>query len=306
MRPVTVLPTSRGPSLHAVQCGPEPAASVALARGECLLDAQGRAGVAWLVLRGRIDVEAAEGSFALGAREWIALDRDSTPQAQLQPGAAVLAVSVSAQRLASLRAERARPVMFLDRGRLSPGQRLRAWRLWRALETAAPLRGAEGAAGTVDDLLGLLHAVQDDLAGKVARCPGHSIARKRQVFLRMQRARLCLEGHAGGALRVAELARRSNFSPWYFTKVFQATYGIGPLQLAGQLRLEHACRLLADTRLPVTEVSLACGFDNPCSFSRAFRARHGITASEYRLRAAPPPPVARMRAMPAQRAWGLR
>lgn len=303
MRPVTVLPTARGPSLQTLRCGNDAPASVALARGECVLDAQGRAGVAWLVLRGRIDVEAAEGSFALGAREWIALDRDSAPQAQLRPGAAVLAVSVSAQRLMALRAERMHPVMFLGRGRLSPGQRLRAWRLWRALETEETARRPEV---LLDGLLQLLHAAQDDLAGQVARCPGHSLTRKRQVFLRMQRARLCLEGHAGGALRVAELARRSNFSPWYFTKVFQALYAIGPLQLAGQLRLEHACRLLADTRLPVTEVSLACGFDNPCSFSRAFRARHGITASEYRLRSLPAPAAVRMPAIPAQGAWGLR
>jgi AraC family transcriptional regulator len=127
-------------------------------------------------------------------------------------------------------------------------------------------------------------ALQAELIDGVIRCPGHSERRKRQIMLRMQRARLCLEGQAGDGLRIAELARRTNFSPWYFSKVFHAIYGIGPLQFAARMRLEHASRLLATTLLSVTDVSAACGFDNPCSFARAFRARFGMTASEHRLR----------------------
>lgn len=32
----------------------------------------------------------------------------------------------------------------------------------------------------------------------------------------------------------------------------------------------------------IGEVAAACGFDNPCSFARAFRTRHGSSASAYR------------------------
>ena len=47
-------------------------------------------------------------------------------------------------------------------------------------------------------------------------------------------------------------------------------------------------QVLVEGRLPVTEVSLASGFESPCSFARAFRARFGVSASEYRLMHARP------------------
>ena len=109
-------------------------------------------------------------------------------------------------------------------------------------------------------LLEFLADLQADLIGRIDRCPGHSDRRRRQVMVRMQRARLCLEGRMDGGLRIGELARRIHFSPWYFSKVFQALYDIGPLQFSVRMRLEHAHRLLATTCLPVTEVSAAVSF----------------------------------------------
>lgn len=40
--------------------------------------------------------------------------------------------------------------------------------------------------------------------------------------------------------------------------------------------------LLRDTDMMVGEVAAASGFDNCCSFARAFRARFGLSASRYR------------------------
>ncbi|MDQ2701694.1 MAG: helix-turn-helix transcriptional regulator [Pseudomonadota bacterium] len=235
--------------------------SLTMAYGHGEMDGAGDCTVLWLVLRGQVRVTSREGDFILGARDWIALGADSAPQALAGSGALLLGVDLS--RAAG------RPPLLPGRGRLGRGERRQALAIWRA-------HGA--------GLLAFLDTLQADLAAGADRCPGHSQRRKRQVLLRMQRARLCLEGQADGGLRIAELASRINFSPWYFSKVFHAVYGIGPQQFAASMRLERASRLLATTTLPVTEVSAACGFDNPCSFARAFRARFGMTASEHRLR----------------------
>jgi len=48
------------------------------------------------------------------------------------------------------------------------------------------------------------------------------------------------------------------------------------------LRLERAADLLRDTDMMVGEVAAASGFDNCCSFARAFRARYGQSASRFR------------------------
>lgn len=236
------------------------------------------AAVFWLVLRGRVDVQAKEGDFALGPGDWIALDGGSVPHLTSRIGALLLGAGLEQ----GLERRLGGRLLFPARGRMPVRARGRALRLWQA--AGALDGGCPGGGMDIDAMLGFLAGLQEELIGRIGRCPGHSERRRRQVMVRMQRARLCLEGRMDGGLRIGELARRIHFSPWYFSKVFQALYGIGPLQFSVQMRLEHARRLLATTCLPVTEVSAACGFDNPCSFARAFRARFGMSASGYRLR----------------------
>lgn len=84
-----------------------------------------------------------------------------------------------------------------------------------------------------------------------------------------------------------DLARMANFSSWYFSKAFHALYGESPQALCARLRLERAAHLLRSTPMMIGDVAAASGFDNCCSFARAFRARYGIPASEYRQRFGP-------------------
>jgi AraC family transcriptional regulator len=100
--------------------------------------------------------------------------------------------------------------------------------------------------------------------------------------MRMQRAWLRLQGNPDRVLRIQDLARGSNFSLWYFTKVFSAVYGIGPQQFGVQVRLEQARDLLCQPALSINEVAAACGFENACSFARTFRSHYHVTATVYR------------------------
>jgi AraC family transcriptional regulator len=116
----------------------------------------------------------------------------------------------------------------------------------------------------------------------VRRCPGRSRSRKRQVFGRMQRAHLYLQGNADRVVRISELADLTSFSNWYFSKAFHALYDESPQALSVRLRLERAAQLLRTTSMMVGEVAAATGFDNCCSFARAFKNHHGVPASRYR------------------------
>ena len=149
--------------------------------------------------------------------------------------------------------------------------------MWRAAR-------ADGNADALRPVLLHIARAQRDLATRVQLCPGRSRSRKRQVFGRMQRARLYLEGHNDRVVRIGELADLTNFSSWYFSKAFQSLYDESPQALSARLRLERAAELLTSTSMTVGEVAASCGFDNCCSFARAFRARHGTTATDYRAR----------------------
>lgn len=226
----------------------------------------------WVAVRGEARLQSREGRFDLKPGDWIALDHDARPTLVASRRALllglVLPVNAHALELPGL------PPLHPGRGRLEPPALRRMLRLWR--EAAA-----EGDTGLAR-LVGSLAAVQAPLEALVERCPGRSMRRKRQVFARMQRARLHLDGHAGMPVRLAELANLCSFSIWHFTKTFQALYGEGPREAIAHARLQQASELLARTTLPVGAVGAACGFENPCSFSRAFRAHYGTTASRYR------------------------
>lgn len=269
--------------------GDESAALLALGRGGSLV-VPTAAATLWLVLRGAAAVECREGRFELAGGQWLSLDRDARPQVDAGARALVLGVALTASMQLQLQ-QSAQAAVFPGLGGAIPGTATTALRLWRR---CAGFARNEVRVRDVDRLpfgqvLRLLAQQQFEYRDLVDRCPGRSLRRKRQVFSRMQRARLYLEGHLDRAVRIAELADLSSVSVWYFTKTFHALYGEGPQAASARLRLAHAAGLLARTRLSVSEVGAACGFENNCSFSRAFRSQYGVPPSLHRLHGAAVP-----------------
>lgn len=236
------------------------------------------------VLRGSAQVDYAEGQLLLSQGEWVALDGDCAPRATGSHDALLLGVQIPvSQRLRQRSGFEAHP----GRGVLARGQRrqaLQAWRQAGAFRQRNRLSAPEPATPALDSIVRHLDSAQADMRALIWRCPGRSHRRRSQVFDRMQRARLFLEGNLDRSVRVPELATRCNVSTWYFTRMFHALYGEGPQAAAARLRLQRAVRLLADPMLSVGEVGMACGFENNCSFSRAFRERFGVSPTGYRQR----------------------
>ncbi len=240
----------------------------------------------WIQVRGRAWVEAKEGRFRLRAGDWIALDRESAPAVQADRGSFCIGVGLDAASLRDF-SELNDAVLYPGRASLSRAELRVALRLWRNCVQAGNVRR------DARPLLLHLADMQHTFASQEQRCPGRSRSRRRQVFGRMQRARLFLEGNSDRVVRVAELAQLTNFSSWYVSKTFQSLYEESPQALAARLRLERAADLLRDTSMMIGEVAAASGFDNCCSFARAFRARFGVSASRYRQEMALPPESAK-------------
>lgn len=235
----------------------------------------------WIQVRGDGWIESREGRFRMRRGDWMAFEKESTPLVQSGPQGLCIGIALDTQALDSLQAL-SDGSLYAGRGRL-PGRELRTLlRLWRAAAES------EGDALSVRPLLLQLAHVQRDLAATVRRCPGRSRSRKRQVFGRMQRARLYLEGNSDRVVRISELADLTSFSSWYFSKAFHALYDESPQALSVRLRLERAAQLLRTTSMMVGEVAAASGFDNCCSFARAFKNHHGVPASRYRSNARRP------------------
>lgn len=231
----------------------------------------------WVQVRGSSWVEAREGRFQLQRGEWLALEKDSRPLVQSDRHGLCIGLSLGSDTLRAL-GRLSDGALYAGRGRLSQRDARTALRLWRDASRPAPLADI----GLLRPLLLHLVSVQCELAARVPRCPGRSRTRKRQVFGRLQRARLFLEGNSDRIVRIGELAELTSFSSWYFSKTFLSLYDESPQAAAARMRIERAAELLESTSMMIGEVAAACGFDNCCSFARAFRARFGVSASRYR------------------------
>lgn len=247
------------------------------------LQTAGTSFTVWIQVRGSAWVEAKEGRFRLRQGHWIAFEKESRPLVQAGRNGLCIGLSLNADAMRML-SELADCGLYAGRGEISRSDMRVALRLWRdALDSDLPAHGLR-------PLLLHLAGLQRSLATHVQRCPGRSRSRKRQVFGRMQRARLYLEGNSHRVVRIGELAELTNFSSWYLSKTFQSLYEESPQSLSARLRLERAADLLRDTDMMIGEVAAASGFDNCCSFARAFRARYGESASRFRESAAKHPP----------------
>ncbi|HEY1727018.1 MAG TPA: helix-turn-helix transcriptional regulator [Candidatus Baltobacteraceae bacterium] len=63
---------------------------------------------------------------------------------------------------------------------------------------------------------------------------------------------------------------------------FKSAFGYTPGDFLRQTRLTAAATLLRKTKMPVSEISAACGFFDQCHFGRSFRETWGVSPSAYR------------------------
>src|SRR5687768_1015713 len=83
-------------------------------------------------------------------------------------------------------------------------------------------------------------------------------------------------------LNLDTLARRFGYSPFHFHRRFKEVVGETPRQYVQRLRLEKAAYKLQITNTRILDMSLALGFNNHETFTRAFRKHFGCTPSWYR------------------------
>ena len=81
---------------------------------------------------------------------------------------------------------------------------------------------------------------------------------------------------------LARLAQRLGVSDRHLRRIFQAEHGVTPLQYLQTRRLLLAKQLLTDTKLPVSQVALASGFQSVRRFNAAFAESYRMSPSRLR------------------------
>ena len=97
-----------------------------------------------------------------------------------------------------------------------------------------------------------------------------------------QAAAGCIDDGALTDSSLAALADRLGVTDRHLRRVFEAEFGVSPVDYAQTQRLLLAKRLLTDTTFPVTEVAMAAGFGSLRRFNTMFRERYRLTPTDVR------------------------
>jgi AraC family transcriptional regulator len=116
--------------------------------------------------------------------------------------------------------------------------------------------------------------------------------RRAEYAARFNRVVDYIQGHLAKAMDLETLAGVACFSPYHFHRLFHGWMGETLHDFIFRLRVERAAAQLAySPGKSITEVALDCGFSSPSTFARAFRAFHGISASDWRRQRRFPDPA---------------
>jgi YesN/AraC family two-component response regulator len=85
-------------------------------------------------------------------------------------------------------------------------------------------------------------------------------------------------------LSLAELERSLHISKYYISHIINERLGEGFNEYVNSIRINEACRLLIESDKSIGTISDEVGFGTVRSFNRAFKAKKGETAREYRKR----------------------
>ena len=85
-------------------------------------------------------------------------------------------------------------------------------------------------------------------------------------------------------LPITELVKRIGVSSRQLERLFRIQLGSSPAKTYKMIRLKRARSLLTETRMPMIDVALACGFASVSSMSKAFRQAFGMPPNSLRTK----------------------
>lgn len=96
------------------------------------------------------------------------------------------------------------------------------------------------------------------------------------------KVKLYLEEHFSDQdLTLQAVATKFGYNHKYLSLKFKKTLSIGFNDYLGDLRIQHARKLIREGMQNVAEISRRCGYNDPFYFSRLFRGKTGLSPKQY-------------------------
>ncbi len=129
-------------------------------------------------------------------------------------------------------------------------------------------------------LIGHLYLFLDALTRSVSSTTLSGKGRLRDFYV--HEALSFIEQNFQNDISVENIANSCGLNRSYFGKIFKDAIGKTPQEFLMDYRMTKASELLKLTRLSISDISKAVGYDNPLHFSRAYKNRFGVSPREWR------------------------
>ena len=115
--------------------------------------------------------------------------------------------------------------------------------------------------------------------------PGERGDNERLGYVR-ERIEAYIEENYTQDLSLQSISQALNYSEAYFCKLFKQCFRVNFSAYLNEYRIEKAKVLMADPRINIKDIGIACGYSDSNYFARVFKRITGQTPSDYRLAAA--------------------
>ena len=84
--------------------------------------------------------------------------------------------------------------------------------------------------------------------------------------------------------QLEDLSSAVDLSPRHLERLFKRDMEMTPKHFLQSAKLNLACQLLRESKLTIPEIAERIGFQSQRHFLRIFKARHGLTPTQFRWR----------------------
>ena len=127
-----------------------------------------------------------------------------------------------------------------------------------------------------DDIVETLSAITERMSGMIFSYHGV------RHFAALRKAERYIWANYTKKLSLREIAKASGLSAPYFSTVFKDEMGENLSNYLNKLRVKKAAAMLVSSNTPISEVAVACGFEDQSWFSKIFKKNTGFTPGKYR------------------------